>query len=174
MPKIICGKVIALPGEDADSKEFKAAVEYLTAQPIKDWKTKGRKRAAETPEEVKIREELNERANVRYLLVTPEVLAVAAGQKMSLRVRANCAWHIVSLPENASAVASTPQFGDGSIDVLAPSEAGLDGTLVVATDDGSVEAVVTVVPAYPETQQTDVQTQDEESVVEAPEAATNE
>ena len=63
---------------------------------------------------------------------------------------------------------------DGSIDVLAPSEAGLDGTLVVATDDGAVEAVVTVVPAYPETPQTDVQTQDEESVVEAPEAATNE
>ena len=113
-------------------------------------------------------------ASTKRLLVTPEVLAVAAGQKMSLRVRANCAWRIVSLPENASAVASTPQFGDGSIDVLAPSEVALDGTLVVATDDGTVEAVVTVVPAYPETPQTDVQTPAEESVVEATEAATNE
>lgn len=113
-------------------------------------------------------------ADARQLLVTPDVLAVAAGQKMSLRVRANCAWHIVSVPENASAAPGTPQFGDGSIDVLAPAEVALDGTLVVATEDGSVEAVVTVVPAYPETPQTDVQTQVEESVVEAPEAATNE
>ena len=113
-------------------------------------------------------------ASTKQLLVTPEVLAVAAGQKMSLRVRANCRWHIVSLPENASAVASTPQFGNGCIDVLAPAEVALDGTLVVASEDGSVEAVVTVVPAYPEAPQTDVQAPAEESVDEATEAATNE
>lgn len=117
---------------------------------------------------------MNERANALQLLVTPEVLAVAAGQKMSLRVRANCRWHIVSLPANASAAPGTVQFGDGSIDVLAPSEVALDGTLVVASEDGSVEAVVTVVPAYPEAPQTDVRAPAEESVAEATEAATNE
>ena len=53
-------------------------------------------------------------------------------------------------------------------------EVALDGTLVVASEDGSVEAVVTVVPAYPEAPQTDVQSPAEESVVEATEDATNE
>lgn len=118
--------------------------------------------------------EMNAAMNARYLRVTPEVLAVAAGQKMSLRVRANCAWHVVSLPQNASATPGTVQFGNGSIDVLAPAEAGLDGALVVATEDGDVEAVVTVVPAYPETPQTYVRSQVEESVSEAPEVAENE
>lgn len=94
--------------------------------------------------------EMNAAMNARYLRVTPEVLAVAAGQQMSLRVRANCAWHVVSLPQNASAVPGTVQFGDGSIDVLAPSEVALDGTLVVASEDGEIEARVIVVPEYPQ------------------------
>lgn len=166
--KVYNGEIIGA----ANKTEESAAKKELLAKTIASRQKKSKADDVEPPVDNSIA--LKTVAMTKQLLVTPEVLAVAAGQKMSLRVRANCRWHIVSLPANASAVPGTPQFGDGSIDVLAPSEVALDGTLVVASEDGSVEAVVTVVPAYPETPQTDVQAPAEESVVEATEAATNE
>lgn len=166
--KVYNGEIIGA----ANKTEESAAKKELLAKTIASRQKKSKADDVEPPVDDSIA--LKTVAMTKQLLVTPEVLAVAAGQKMSLRVRANCRWHIVSLPANASAVPGTPQFGDGCIDVLAPAEAGLDGTLVVASEDGSVEAVVTVVPAYPETPQTDVQSPAEESVVEATEAATNE
>lgn len=166
--KVYNGTVIGA----ANKTEESAVKKELLAKTIASRQKKSKADDVEPPVDNSIA--LKTVAMTKQLLVTPEVLAVAAGQKMSLRVRANCRWHIVSLPQNASAAPGTPQFGDGSIDVLAPSEVALDGTLVVASEDGSVEAVVTVVPAYPEAPQTDVQSPAEESVVEATEDATNE
>lgn len=149
--KIYNGEVIGAKNET----ELNAAKKELLAQPLesqkktKDATAEAKSDTAEAKSDTEAIRMLDAQMNARQLRVTPVVLAVAAGQTMSLRVRSNCAWKIVSAPANATVTPSARQFGEGSIAVTASDDAGLDGTLVVRSADDSVEATVTLVPEYP-------------------------